>query len=33
MTENRSDARLKAEFVFGKLHALPSARNRAFEGR
>lgn len=31
MTENRSDARLKAELVFGKLQAPPSARDRAFE--
>ncbi len=31
MTENRGDARRKAEFVFGKLQAPPSARDRAFE--
>ena len=31
MTENRSDARLKAELVFGKMQAPPSARDRAFE--
>ena len=31
MTENRSDARPKAELVFGKLQAPPSARDPAFK--